>query len=318
MSKAKRAQLARKNPLPRLAAWSIGISISESPAPDLVARGLGKIHLDHAFVELTRHLLAQGATVTYGGDTRVKGFTQTLFDIVRTYDRQDKPTLERIRNYLAWPIHQAIPVAGHAAVADIATLIRVGLPIDLEKNPITRSVNPGKPLPSDPAENRYIWARCLTAMRQKMNSEIQARILLGGRYGGIINGKPDCFLGKYPGLVEEAHLAIKTRKPIFLLGGFGGCTKVLCDALLGQSPAQLTLAFHAEADPIYRDMAERIPFHPDAPIDYRIILTDFQRAGIAGLKNGLDEQENRCLFDTDDIDEMIALVLKGLTGLNVT
>jgi hypothetical protein len=199
-----------------------------------------------------------------------------------------------------------------AEVEDIATLIQIGLPADLKKKPITQSVNPRNPLPINPEENRYIWARCLTAMRQKMNSEVEARILLGGRYGGVINGKLDRFLGKYPGLVEEAHLAITSNTPLYLLGGFGGCTRVLCDALLGRSPAQLTLAFHEEADPVYRDMAERIPFHPDTPIDYRLVLTDFQQSRIAGLRNGLNERENKRLFDTDDIDEMIALVLKGL------
>ena len=92
---------------------------------------------------------------------------------------------------------------------------------------------------------------------------------------------------------------------------------MLCDALLGETPAQLTLAFHEEADPVYRNMIEHIPFHPDTPIDYRMVVNDFQRAGIAGLRNGLNERENRRLFDTDDVDEMIALVLKGLAGLNV-
>ena len=62
-------------------------------------------------------------------------------------------------------------------------------------------------------------------------------------------------------------------------------------------------------------MVENYPLAPDTSIDYEAILKDFQQASISGLQNGLDEQDNWRLFVTDDIDEMIALVLKGLTSL---
>jgi len=52
---------------------------------------------------------------------------------------------------------------------------------------------------------------------------------------------------------------------------------------------------------------------PDAPIDYDALCAQFAQAVISGLRNGLDEKENRILFETDDVDEMIALVLKGLS-----
>ena len=37
-----------------------------------------------------------------------------------------------------------------------------------------------------------------------------------------------------------------------------------------------------------------------------------ESAGIPGLHNGLSEADNHKLFETDDIDEMVALVLRGL------
>jgi len=49
-----------------------------------------------------------------------------------------------------------------------------------------------------------VWARCLTAMREKMNTDINARVLLGGRLEG--------FMGRYPGLAEEALLAKRSGK----------------------------------------------------------------------------------------------------------
>jgi DNA-directed RNA polymerase subunit H (RpoH/RPB5) len=296
-----------------LVGMMVGISISESPSSELAARGLGKIHLDHAFVELTRHLLSQGATIAYGGDHRVGGFSEILFDLIRTYDRQDKPSVDRILNYLAWPIHESLSAAERAKLVNVAKVISVPLPSDLTQDPVVQEKNPGQGLPGDPAENRRIWARCLSAMRQEMNKAIDARIFLGGRYGGMVGGKLDRFLGKYPGLVEEAHFAIKAGKPVFMLGGFGGCTKVLIETLLGQCPPPLTREFHTQADEVYKAMVEQQSLAPDTPIDYPGIVADFQMAGIPGLRNGLSEEENKRLFETDDTDEMIALVLKGLT-----
>ena len=298
-----------------LADLTVGLSISNSPRADLASRGLSPMHLDHAFVELTRHLLAHGATVAYGGDHRVDGFTQILFDLVRTYDREDKPAVERIRTYLTWPLQRSLVASKRNAIKDVATLIEVPLPDDLQNDRIAQNLGPLQRLEDSPGPNRRLWARCLTCMRRSMNNEIDARIILGGRYGGLVNGKLDPFLGKYPGIVEEAHLAITAQKPVYLLGGFGGCAKIVIDGLLGQSPAPLTLDFHKQADPVYWDMVENYPLAPDTSIDYEAILKDFQQASISGLQNGLDEQDNWRLFVTDDIDEMIALVLKGLTSL---
>jgi hypothetical protein len=139
-----------------LAHVTVGVSISESPAADLAARGLGRMHLDHAFVELTRHLLAQGATVAYGGDHRVGGFTHILFDLIRTYDREDKPATDRIRNYLAWPIHRRLVASERNAMKDVATLVEVPLPDDLHSDSIAQQIGHGQPLEADPAPNRRL------------------------------------------------------------------------------------------------------------------------------------------------------------------
>jgi hypothetical protein len=63
---------------------------------------MGLAHLEDAMVECARHLLAQGASLAYGGDLRPGGFTTTLFELVRSHNRVGSK--ERIRNFLAWPI----------------------------------------------------------------------------------------------------------------------------------------------------------------------------------------------------------------------
>lgn len=299
MSSAPRPIDATVVPSP-LGQLRIGMSISESPDDDLAARGLGRMHLDHAFVEVTRHLLAAGANLTYGGDHRVAGFSQILFDLVRTYDLPDKPDPERIRNYLAWPLYLSLKAADRAALKSVAKIIEVPPPDDL-------GIDPKTFIAPDTVAGRRIWSRCLTAMRHRMNEETDARIFLGGRLTG--------FKGKYPGLVEEAHLAITTGKPVYLLGGFGGCTAAIIEALRGNTPESLTTEYHRDADPLYAQMLDTESLAPDTPIDYRSLISDFHHTGTTGLHNGLSEADNQRLFETDDIDEMVALVLKGLAGL---
>ena len=50
------------------------------------------------------------------------------------------------------------------------------------------------------------------------------------------------------------------------------------------------------------------------PIDYHSVQQAFTDYGIAGLNNGLTEQENTVLFDTTNHEQAIGLILKGLTA----
>src|SRR6185295_20176733 len=59
------------------------------------------------------------------------------------------------------------------------------------------------------------WADGLTAMRETMTGMSNARVVLGG--------KTDGFKGRMPGIAEEALSILRVGRPLFLLGGFGGC-----------------------------------------------------------------------------------------------
>ena len=121
-------------------------------------------------------------------------------------------------------------------------------------------------------------------------------------------------MGCYPGLAEEALLAKRSGKPIYLAGGFGGCTRALINALLGQKPEALTEAYQYR-DAAYQAMVERHNQIPGVdPVDYTGLVGEFEGWGIAGLSraNGLTEEENRRLFETPHVIEMVCLVLRGL------
>jgi len=59
----------------------------------------------------------------------------------------------------------------------------------------------------------------LTMLRRWITTMLNpgCRICLGGKLKG--------FKGKEPGVLEEARIALEFKKPLYLLGGFGGATR---------------------------------------------------------------------------------------------
>lgn len=288
-----------------LSAHTIGLSISESP--DLARLGLGYVHLQDAMVEFARYLLASGAKLAYGGDLREGGFTEMLFELVQTHNQSGLPPYERIQNFLAWPIHLQLTLEQKAALKKIARFHAVPPPTDLQVDQ-TRFIAPDSP------EHQYFWARSLTAMRLEMVQATTARLLLGGRLTG--------YKGKYPGLIEEAYLTMQASKPLFLIGGFGGCPKAVIDALHGAAPETLEESYQSAHNPGYADFVaffnaqiQEKALPAVEPIDYRQLVQFFRDKGVAGLQNGLSAADNERLFTTPHIPEMISLVLKGLAEL---
>lgn len=291
------AQLDPSKPEPRLKGHMIGLSISNST--DLSAGGMDLVHLEDVMVESARHLLAQGASLAYGGDLRPGGFTTILCDLVRTHNRAGSK--ERIHNFLAWPIHLGLDQTIWREYLDEIQPYQLPPPPDLD---LDANVYIG----SDDAHGRYVWARSLTAMRLEMSKQVSARILVGGQVGG--------FKGKYPGLLEEVLVEMRAGKPLYLIGGFGGCARSIIEALKGNSPDAFTEGFQSR-DPLFAALVHR--YHTDAaagktsPIDYAGELQFLQSQGVAGLDNGLTDDENEVLFTSKNLPEIVHLLLKGLT-----
>ncbi len=281
----------------------LGISISESP--DLEALGFSETHLRDALVEFARYMLAAGATIAYGGDLRAGGFTHTLFDLVSTYKGAGGSSANRIKNYLAWPIHLKLTVAQRAELQNSAQIIPLPAP-DIA------GLDPKTFLPPNTAENTYAWCQSLTRMRERLAKDNDAQILLGGRLIG--------YKGKYPGVVEEAYEFMKAGKPLYLIGAYGGATGAVLESLQGQRPPSLTEQAQFQNDD-YRAACEYYNQHaPDAEekIDYTKLVDFFNKSGVAGLHNGLSVEENERLFSTPHLPEIIALVFKGLIAVTVS
>jgi hypothetical protein len=273
----------------------VGVSISEPSVDELVRLGLSELHVRHAFIEVVRHILARGGSIAYGGDLRAAGYTEALFDLVRTYDRKELTGPDRVLSYLAWPIWLNVTAAQRADLANVATIKEVPRP-------------DGAPEALPPLNDRQpedlLWnSLALTKMREEMTSAIQARIVLGGRVFGQ--------QGLLPGVLEEAALALHAAVPLYLAGGFGGCAQVLAAAMGGSMPPELTLDYQLRHTPRYPELFKAATSAGRAP-SFDDLMGSLATAGVEGLGNGLDAVENVRLFATDDVDEVVALVLRGL------
>src|SRR5260370_30417731 len=136
------------NPAVPLKGRLIGLSISNSP--NLSELGMSQVHLEDAMVECARHILAQGASLAYGGDLRPGGFTTILFELVRSHNRAGSQ--ERIHNFLAWPIGLRIDSAIWREYMDEIKDYRLSPPTDL-------GVDPKTYIGSHAMPGRYILAR---------------------------------------------------------------------------------------------------------------------------------------------------------------
>ena len=72
----------------------------------------------------------------------------------------------------------------------------------------------------------------LTALRHVLTALLRpgCRVCLGGKTSG--------YQGKEPGVMEEARLALAYRKPLYLMGGFGGATR-----MFGADPERTDLGY---------------------------------------------------------------------------
>jgi hypothetical protein len=244
--------------------------------------GMGKEHLDDAMTEIARHLIACGATLAYGGDLREKGFTELLFEVVNRYRLNKDSEKILVRNYLAWPVHGSMNAAEiekwQVELEGLARLVLLA-PDGKEMKLSERAVEPA-------VSDERQWADGLTAMRLAMASDIEARIALGGQTAK--------YKGRLPGIAEEALIQMKRKAPLYILGGFGGCSFDLARAMGIDR----------------RDIPRRPSSGTWGGIE------QFGKFGAADLRNGLSASENRLLAETVHVDQAVALVLRGLMKIS--
>lgn len=283
---------AMANAIENLKNKRVAFSVSESD--DMQEYGCTKTMLKDVVLELSRYILKAGGYLVYGGDLRKEGYTEAFENFSYQYGAKEKTGKREnyFTNYFAWPIHLDIDEGKKAEFIHC----RVE-PIFVDA---PDGVDASKEISSEGNENLNIWAHSLTKMREEMESNVDARIIIGGRLSG--------FKGKYAGLIEEFLVASAKGHPIYLIGGFGGAAKAIVDLI---EKKDVDLRKLAEETPYYSDFVGYYNRENSDKIDYDVI-TD--RIKNYSFDNGLTPEENKELCHTTNILKIVSLVLKGLNN----
>ncbi len=298
----------------------VAISLSESG--DTEKYGAGLVHLDQVAIEISRYLLLAGATLCYGGHLGSEGYTVALFELVKNHPIPGVPPFKRIQNYIGWPL--PLSVQQKSKFKETAEFIQTPRPSDLSEQDdqlFTKKIE--EFFPPDSGLKRFAWACGMTVMRetQSKDKNIKARIVLGGKIGPTITAQPDgtrqkkWYNSRIPGVMEEVLCSIKNNQPLYIVGGFGGCARLVADILQGETRDEMSWDYQKDA-PFALEMRELYESREHVNWwGYSEMTSYLQGCGIGALKNGLNDQENLKLFQELDVSEIVQLLLKGLKNI---
>lgn len=287
--------------------FRIGLSIADYQPDGYDKQNQDLDELKRFSQSLARHLLANKHTLIYGGDLRNDGFTQFILDeatVLRDRLQLDKLFVE---NYLAWPLNvKQENLKWYANYNTVVKPVSASIPDDIKS--LIHDISTF--LPPDCLENKYIWSRCLTTMREESIKSSDIRILVGGKF--------ENYLGKMPGVLEEFLIAYKQGLVIFLVGGLGGLTKKLCISIKNRKiEEEFTEEWQINHNNAYKDL-QKIASQHGKHTDYDNLKEVIENITIPILaeRAGLTNEEYERLMTTPFIDESIYLILKSIKNLS--
>lgn len=253
--------------------------------------------------ELIRYILYFGGSIYYGGDLKYNrggnfNLLKTMSDVLDIYKKINENLKDiPIYNFVAYPLTETISVGDKAKYRKLIKFqesIPDGYPTGLVSDELKDIFN------IKSLEHLQKWAVSLTEMRKKLISEVDTVIIMGGKVTG--------YKGKYPGILEEFLIASNMKKPIYLLGGFGGASKEIIRIIKGSDSKVFEEEKQfRENNPFYMEMYEK-----DVDIKYFEICKRIKDNAYLQLNNGLTQDENDILFNSEDAEEIIGLIIKGM------
>lgn len=282
----------------------VGISIS-----DCTLSSFSEFHLDSESLkrlsqDIARHLVARECTIIYGGDLRNDGFTNFILDEALVVNSRVKSEEKKVENHLAWPIYlnpdEKIKDWREKYFLVMKTIKNI-LPDDINKK-----IDNNKFLPPTTVDNKYIWSRSLTSMREISINSSDFRICAGGKLSS--------YKGKMPGVLEEIIISIEKDKPIFLLGAYGGVVGEVCNTILQHSITEpLTEKWQIEKNEDYFELQKKAKIN-NMHADYEKIKSKLENLDIQKLadKVGLQKEEYERLMFSPFSEECLHLILRGL------
>jgi len=285
----------------------IAISISDPPEEERARQGMNKTSQERFWTHLATHLIAGGASIAYGGDLRTGGYTEQLMDLTRVLADAGRPMPSSVIHwYIGWPFTFRLTPAELERIPRAFSLHRIALPAS------AGSADPAwTPTDSDPS-HRFAWTLATREVRRRMAKDCNARVVVGG---------PFLATSPWPGQLEEFETFLHAGKAVFVVGGFGGASRLIAELLQGESPQVFSRAYQDEDGKRtsireyyeHQVSALAIPNMPDP--DWTRRTNTIRRIGVSGLNNGLTRDENERLFASRSYTEIAALVLKGLAKL---
>lgn len=273
----------------------VGISISSNE--EIEEYGVNFVHLKDYLIEMSRYLISSNLNIVFGGDLNRSGednYLTTLIELIHTYRNHPGEGEEIITNFTASFLSDSVTKEQEAEVSPYIKYNRVTL---------------SKYEKSLKKESRRRKVISLSNMRKKMNLNIDYRISIGGKFAN--------YLGIYPGVFEEIYIALIAKKPVFLIGGFGGVTKEVID-IIRTGKAKYLTEEHQYKDKNYELFVEEYnDYAKDRDLDtieYKQVVERISKMTISDLNNGLSDKENEELFKTKDLVNIITLVLKGISN----
>lgn len=302
---------------------------------NLLARGLGLEHIRELLIRLARPILRRGASLAYGGHWKETedNFTYDLLRLISA-EQEDNSIggpdtnlqIGILYNHASWPNYLAISRSIEAQWISACRIVRITqkqagfADPDIATDADARNETP-----------RAIFnaAVTLSAMRRLSMTSMQidvpggspepvppvsARILLGG--------KVESFSGFLPGLFEEALVTFESRRPLYILGGFGGAAEVLANAILeDRLPAGLGADWLIARNTALAKLLEIAagfakPAGARTTQEMLGALSGFLRAAHGKpsdvLRTGLDDDDTRELLKTRSVATAVSLVRRGL------
>jgi len=295
-----------------LAGLVVNLSVSQSD--DTLNHGYPAWQVNRVTLQIVAALFGQGASVIFGHDWREDG----VMEAVHGFALQMQPPVPlsaeaaqaegqpRMRNVLPWPDTPRLSQEEQEQLNMTLEVESAGLPEELRAfDAEARAAGP-----SDP-RYAYLRARGLTFLRHRLTDLCHARLCIGGPRSGS--------QGRYPGLVEEALLAVQQNKPLYLASLLGGASEQIVAAVEGN-----TMPDDFCAPTRIGQLYQHPPVNEDSPgtgadrtIDRDAIWQAFSELGRERIarRNGLSEEENSELLRTPVVERAIELVLTGLSRI---
>jgi hypothetical protein len=295
-----------------LAGLVVNLSVSESD--DSAKHGFPSWQVNRITLQFVAALFGQGASVVFGHDWRddgvmeaVHGFALQMQSPVPLSPEAAKAELQPLlRNILPWPDVPRLSDLEQEQLRSTLTVEPASLPQELRQfDNAARTAGPDSPM------YVYLRARGLTFLRHRLNAVSHVRLCVGGRRSGS--------QGRYPGVIEEAFLAVQENKPLYIASFLGGASEQVAEAFEGKemprdfcAPDSIETLYRQppvnEIDGMTLD---------DRIIDRGAVWRAFAAAGNQGIAatNGLMIEENDELLRTPVIEHAIELVLTGLSRL---